>query len=86
MTTDLAVLGRSSLLLLTIALIGVASLDKFGGVLLGGWLGGMTRRESLALGCGLNARGSTEVIVASIGLAAGAFDERRLRPSLPWLW
>jgi hypothetical protein len=34
MTTDLAVLGRSSLLLLTIALIGVASLSKFGEVLL----------------------------------------------------
>jgi Kef-type K+ transport system membrane component KefB len=75
LTTDLTTLGRPSLLLLTVTLVGVASIGKFGGVLLGGWLGGMRPGESLALGCGLNARGSTEIIVASIGLSAGAFNE-----------
>jgi K+:H+ antiporter len=75
LTTDLSVLARPALLLLTVGLVGVASLGKFGGVLLGGRLGGMTSRGSLALGCGLNARGSTEIVMASIGLAAGAFNK-----------
>ena len=35
----------------------------------------MSTRESLALGCGMNARGSTEVIVASIGLSMGALGQ-----------
>jgi nucleotide-binding universal stress UspA family protein len=35
----------------------------------------MSARESLALGCGMNARGSTEVIVASIGLSMGALSQ-----------
>ena len=35
----------------------------------------MTSAESLALGCGMNARGSTEVIVASIGLSMGVLNQ-----------
>jgi nucleotide-binding universal stress UspA family protein len=35
----------------------------------------MTPAESLALGCGMNARGSTEVIVASIGLSMGVLNQ-----------
>src|ERR1700674_2873107 len=35
----------------------------------------MTWAESLALGCGMNARGSTEVIVASIGLSMGVLNQ-----------
>jgi Kef-type K+ transport system membrane component KefB/nucleotide-binding universal stress UspA family protein len=75
LSTDLTVLAGSSLLLLSLGLIAIASLGKFGGVMLGGWLGGMTRAESLALGCGMNARGSTEIIVASIGLSMGGLNE-----------
>src|SRR5262249_58112118 len=37
--------------------------------------GGLTWRESLAIGCGMNARGSTQVIVASIGLSMGALSQ-----------
>jgi nucleotide-binding universal stress UspA family protein len=55
--------------------IGVASIGKFGGALVGGLLGGLTTRESLALATGLNARGSTEVVIASIGLAMGALSQ-----------
>jgi len=36
----------------------------------------MTWAEALALGFGMNARGSTEVIVASIGLSVGVLDQR----------
>jgi hypothetical protein len=35
----------------------------------------MTRREAFALACGMNARGSTEVIIATIGLSMGALTQ-----------
>ena len=63
------------MLLLTLGLIAIASIGKFGGAFVGGELGGLTRREALALGCGMNARGSTEVIVATIGLSMGALSQ-----------
>ena len=72
---DLTHLGDSTLFFLTLGLILIASLGKFAGAFLGGALGGLSARESLALGCGMNARGSTEVIVASIGLSMGALSQ-----------
>ncbi len=73
--TDVASLARPNMLLLTIGLIAVASVGKFSGATLGGRLAGLTGAESLAVGCGMNARGSTEVIIASIGLSMGLIDE-----------
>ncbi|MGH8137986.1 MAG: cation:proton antiporter [Steroidobacteraceae bacterium] len=75
LTTNLAVLARPGMLLLTLALIALASVGKFTGSFLGGRVGGLTYAESLAVGCGMNARGSTEVIVASIGLSMGALNQ-----------
>jgi Kef-type K+ transport system membrane component KefB/nucleotide-binding universal stress UspA family protein len=75
LTADLTVLADPHLLVLTVGFIAIASVGKFGGAFLGGRLGGLTLRESLALGCGMNARGSTEVIVASIGLSMGALTQ-----------
>jgi Kef-type K+ transport system membrane component KefB/nucleotide-binding universal stress UspA family protein len=75
LTTNLAVLAHTELLFLTFGLIAIASFGKFGGAFLGGRLGGMTWAESLALGCGMNARGSTEVIVATIGLSMGVLNQ-----------
>jgi len=72
---DLRTLMDPTLLLFTGAVIAVASIGKFGGALIGGQLGGLTLRESLALATGLNARGSTEVIIASIGLTMGALSK-----------
>ena len=72
---DLTILRDPTLFFLTIGLILIASLGKFAGAFCGGALGGVNPRESLALGCGMNARGSTEVIVASIGLSMGAFSQ-----------
>jgi Kef-type K+ transport system membrane component KefB/nucleotide-binding universal stress UspA family protein len=69
--TDLSVLRDPSLVWLMLALIVIASAGKFGGAFVGGRLGGLTFRESLALGCGMNARGQTEVIIATIGLSLG---------------
>jgi len=72
---DLGTLMDPKLLLFTLAVILIASVGKFGGALIGGRIGGLTLRESLALATGLNARGSTEVIIASIGLAMGALSK-----------
>lgn len=73
---DLRTLFDPTLALFTLAIILVASLGKFLGALVGGKLGGLTGMESLALATGLNARGSTEVIVASIGLSMGALSNQ----------
>jgi Kef-type K+ transport system membrane component KefB/nucleotide-binding universal stress UspA family protein len=73
--TNLAVLADPSLLGLTFGLIAVASFGKFAGAFLGAEIGGLSGREALALGFAMNARGSTEVIVASIGLSMGALTQ-----------
>ncbi|HVS77185.1 MAG TPA: cation:proton antiporter [Steroidobacteraceae bacterium] len=75
LSTNVASLARPDMLLLTAGLIVVASVGKFSGATLGGRLAGLTNRESLAVGCGMNARGSTEVIIASIGLSMGLINE-----------
>jgi len=71
---DLRTLMEPTLLGFTAAIILAASVGKFSGALVGGWLGGLTTRESLAMATGLNARGSTEVIIATIGLTLGALS------------
>jgi Kef-type K+ transport system membrane component KefB/nucleotide-binding universal stress UspA family protein len=73
---DLRVLADPETLALVVGLILIASLGKFGGAFIGAKLNGMSFREALALGFGMNARGSTEVIVASIGLSIGVLDQR----------
>ena len=80
LTADLALLANMNLLLLTLGLIAIASIGKFGGAFLGGRLGGMNWVELLALGCGMNARGSTEVIVATIGLSMGVLNQSLFTP------
>ena len=71
---DLRTLMEPTLVLFTGAVIVVASVGKFAGALAGGRLGGLSLREALALATGLNARGSTEVIIAAIGLTMGALS------------
>lgn len=75
LNANLAIVKNPFLLVLSLGFIVVASLGKFSGAFLGGAFGGLTWRESLAIGCGMNARGSTEVIVASIGLSMGALSQ-----------
>ncbi len=74
LTADLSMLRNPVMLGWLGAFILVASVGKFAGSYLGGRLGALSGRESLALGCGMNARGSTEVILATLGLAAGALN------------
>src|SRR5262249_43259514 len=75
LSADLTVLKDATLLLMTLGLIAIASFGKFAGAFIGGKFGGLTRREAFALACGMNARGSTEVIVATIGLSMGALTQ-----------
>jgi Kef-type K+ transport system membrane component KefB len=75
LSADLTILKDPSLLLMALALIAIASIGKFAGAFIGAEIGGLSRREALALACGMNARGSTEVIVATIGLSMGALSQ-----------
>ncbi len=72
--SDLTVLKSPAVVGLTAALVVVTSLGKFLGAFVGGAIGRLSRAESLALAIGMNARGSTELIVASIGLSVGALS------------
>lgn len=75
LSADLSVLRDPNLLMLTGLLVVIASVGKFGGAFAGGTLGGLNTRESLALASGMNARGSTEVIIATIGLSIGVLSQ-----------
>jgi Kef-type K+ transport system membrane component KefB/nucleotide-binding universal stress UspA family protein len=75
LSADLTVLNSWTLIYLTAGLILIASIGKFAGAFIGGKIGGLTGRESFALASGMNARGSTEVIVATIGLSLGMLNE-----------
>jgi Kef-type K+ transport system membrane component KefB/nucleotide-binding universal stress UspA family protein len=75
LSADLTVLKDPMLALLALGLITVASFGKFAGAFIGGEIGGLKRSEALALACAMNARGSTEVIVATIGLTMGALSQ-----------
>ena len=75
LTADLTILADPKIALFTVGLVLVASVGKFAGAFIGAELGGLTRREGLALACGMNARGSTEVIIATVGLSMGALTQ-----------
>ncbi len=73
---DLKVLGDPQVLGLALLVIGIASIGKLGGCYLGSRLAGLKNAEALAVGLGMNARGSTEIILATIGLAMGVLNQR----------
>jgi Kef-type K+ transport system membrane component KefB/nucleotide-binding universal stress UspA family protein len=75
LSADLTILRDPHFLMLTAGLVAIASLGKFAGAFAGGRIGGLSWAQSLAVGCAMNARGSTEVIVASIGLSMGALTQ-----------
>jgi Kef-type K+ transport system membrane component KefB/nucleotide-binding universal stress UspA family protein len=75
LSADLTILKDWHLAALTALLVLIASVGKFSGAFFGAMLGRLKWREGIALGCAMNARGSTEVIVASIGLSMGALSQ-----------
>src|SRR6202000_3364936 len=72
---DLTIMKSGQIAEMTALLVAIASVGKFSGAFAGAMLGRLTWREGIALGCAMNARGSTEVIVASIGLSMGALTQ-----------
>ena len=46
------------------------------GLRIGGYMGGLTKRESLAVGFGLNARGAMEIILGTLALNVGLIDNK----------
>ncbi len=75
LNADLTGLAHDNLFLLTLGLIAIASIGKATGAFAGAWLGGLRFPQALALAAGMNARGSTEIIVASIGLSIGVLSQ-----------
>ncbi len=49
---------------------------KVFGASLGAYMGGLSKRESLAVGFGMNARGAMEIILGTLALNAGLIDEK----------
>ncbi len=75
LSADLRVLHQPGLAVLVLVLILIACAGKFLGAFVGGKVSGLLRSEALALACAMNARGSTEVIIASIGLSVGVLSQ-----------
>lgn len=62
--------------LLVVAILLIAFAGKIFGSGLGTYLGGFSKRESLAVGYGMNARGAMEIILGLIALEAAVIDQR----------
>lgn len=71
---DLGLL-RGEALVWAVALLAVALVLKFVGSYGGARLAGLTNREGMVLGAGLNARGALEIVIATVGLSLGVFNE-----------
>ncbi len=54
-----------------LVVLGVACVGKFGGIMGVSPFAGLSRWEGITIGGGMNARGAMEIVVATIGLAAG---------------
>ncbi len=75
LSVDLTILKHLYLVELAIGLILIASLGKLVGCYIGGRIGRLSAREATALAIGMNARGTTEIIVATIGLSIGVVSQ-----------
>ncbi len=72
--TEIGLLSTTTDWLVALALIGVASVGKFGGSTLAARFTGMRWREASALGILMNTRGLMELIVLNIGLDLGVIS------------
>jgi Kef-type K+ transport system membrane component KefB/nucleotide-binding universal stress UspA family protein len=71
LSADVTILAHPAMLWAGALILLFASAGKFLGAFAGSAVAGLSRMEGLAVGCAMNARGSTEVIIASIGLSVG---------------
>ena len=75
LSINLWVLANPHILLLALGLLAVASFGKLVGCYAGARLGRLGPRESTAVAIAMNARGATEIMVASIGLSIGVLSK-----------
>ena len=73
--TDVLLLDRPELVVLTLALLVVAIVCKFGATLLAARVTGLSWRESSVIGALMNTRGLTELIVLNLALEMGVISE-----------
>ena len=71
---DLRLLNNAEALWWALVVLAVAIVFKFAGAYGGARLAGRTHRAGLALGAGLNARGTLEIVIATVGLSVGVFS------------
>ncbi|ORV56418.1 sodium:proton exchanger [Mycobacterium europaeum] len=71
---DLTALANPSVASATVVVLAIAIIGKFAGAYIGARSSRLTRREGLALGAGMNARGVVEVVVALVGLRLGVIS------------
>jgi Kef-type K+ transport system membrane component KefB len=72
--TDIGLLNRPELWLITVGLIAIAVVGKFGGAAIAARVGGFDWRASAVFGILMNTRGLTELIALNIALSAGAIS------------
>ncbi|HLT95758.1 MAG TPA: cation:proton antiporter [Acidimicrobiia bacterium] len=73
---DISAILEPRLLLITLAVIAVATASKVVGGYIGArYLSGQSHWAALSYGAGLNARGALEIIVAAIGLSLGILNQ-----------
>jgi Kef-type K+ transport system membrane component KefB len=71
---DLGLLRDPEVLAWGVLVLAAASVSKGAGAYFGSRLAGLPRREGMALGVGLNARGAVEIVVATVGLSLGVLN------------
>jgi Kef-type K+ transport system membrane component KefB len=71
---DLSVLATQSVAMWCVVVTLAAIAAKLLGSYFGGRIGGLIRRDALAVGASLNARGALEIVVATVGLSLGVID------------
>ena len=71
---NLLLLEDPTILIWTVVIVSVAIVAKFVGAYGGARVAGRSHRAGLALGAGLNARGTLEIVIASVGLSLGVFN------------
>ncbi|WAC55390.1 cation:proton antiporter [Gordonia sp. SL306] len=72
---DLTELGEPGAVLLAIVILGMATAGKMLGAYIGARVVRVGHWDALALGSGLNARGVVGIVVATVGLQLGVFDD-----------
>jgi Kef-type K+ transport system membrane component KefB len=56
-------------------IIATACIGKIAGCGIGAYIGGLTKRESFAVGVGMNGRGAVELVLAGVGLEYGVITQ-----------